>query len=81
MKRTQSSLKKWWIPGLGGRKYRNLEYTAVPERKEVLKSDKGMPNIEASFKNIHNGKTWDNSSIEVTIVMDHLLLSKRNLIP
>lgn len=67
--------------GLDGRKYRNLEYTAVPERKEVLKSDMGMPNTEANFKNVHNGKTWDNLSIKVMRVMDHLLLSKRNLIP
>lgn len=81
MKGTQRSLKKWWIPGLDGRKYRNLEYTAVPERKEVLKSDMGMPNTEANFKNVHNGKTWDNLSIKVMRVMDHLLLSKRNLIP
>lgn len=50
-------------------------------RKEVLKSDMGMPNTEANFKNVHNGKTWDNLSIKVMIVMDHLLLSKRNLIP
>lgn len=55
LEREQSSLEKWWIPGLVHRKYKSLKYITVPENKEVVKRDKDTPNTEVTFENQNNG--------------------------
>lgn len=61
---------------MGHRKYKTPEYIIMPENKEVLRSDKGRPNTEASFRDAHSGKTWDNSSIKITVVLDCIPMNK-----
>lgn len=78
-KGNQSSLKKWRISRLGHTKYKSLEYITESESKEVPKSDRGMEKTTPSFNGPHNGKTWDNSSIKITVVMDHIPLNKKGI--
>lgn len=72
---------------MGHRKYKSLEYIVVPESKEVLREAGNLvwkltgehAKHRAGFKNAHVGKTWNNSSIKIMVLLDYVRLNKRGI--